>query len=144
MIADGLFTPNQLITTEWSPKIAALIFKLWGLPTVDMFAIVHNTHVSDSGAPRTGRESAITTFAGTVNAHIFSYSLTEQGLSETLSHSERRGHPDRPLVAVSTVVSASDPTVCGSTSVLLISSGPVVSARLHLGLLLPHCNCSLR
>ena len=38
---------NQPITTEWSllPEVAPLIFKLFSLPMVDMFAYVHNTQL---------------------------------------------------------------------------------------------------
>ena len=45
VIADPLSRPNQPITTVWSlhPEIVARIFDIWGAPTVDMFATVHNT-----------------------------------------------------------------------------------------------------
>ena len=45
VIADPLYRPNQPITTVWSlhPEIVARIFDIWGAPTVDMFATVHNT-----------------------------------------------------------------------------------------------------
>ena len=38
--------PNKPITTEWSlhPEVMNLIFRLWRMPVVDMFATVHNTH----------------------------------------------------------------------------------------------------
>ena len=37
------------------------------------------------------------------------------------------------MVAMSAVVSAPDPTVCGSTSFSPVSSRPAASTRLHLG-----------
>ena len=41
VIADRLSRPNQPIMTEWSlhPKVVNLIFRLWGTPVVDMFAL---------------------------------------------------------------------------------------------------------
>ena len=50
---DRLSQPNQPITTEWSlhPEIVTRIFGTWGTPIVDMFATVHNTHLSQFMSP---------------------------------------------------------------------------------------------
>ena len=47
VIADHLSRLNQPIATEWSlhPEIMKSIFRVWGTPEVDMFAIVSNSHL---------------------------------------------------------------------------------------------------
>ena len=83
----------------------ALIFKLWGLPTVHMFATVHSSQLHQFMPPITKPKALVVgvTLAGAVNEHI-SVSFAEQGLPETSSHSERQGHLNSPLEIVSTVV----------------------------------------
>ena len=48
VISDHLSRQYQPITMEWSllPNIMALIFELWGLPTVDIVTTIHNTQLS--------------------------------------------------------------------------------------------------
>ena len=47
VIADHLSRPNQPIPTEWSlhPEIVKRIFIFWGMPEVDMFATLSNSHL---------------------------------------------------------------------------------------------------
>ena len=118
VIKDCLSRPNQPITTEWSliPKLAVLIIELWGLTTVEMFATVHITElpqfISPILEPQVLVVDALSQPRQGRSMYMFPpIPLSEQYLSET-SHSEQRGYPDRPLVAISTVVSTSDLDVC--------------------------------
>ena len=82
---------------------------IWEIPTVDMFATVHNTQlpvvqVSDAGAASTGSQCTITTLPGMVGVRVSSVLLAEQGHSETTSHSGQQDHSDSPLGLVSATV----------------------------------------
>ena len=50
---------------------------------------VPTVHVSDSGSASTGSGCSVTTLAGTVDLHVSSICLAEQGHSETTSHPGR-------------------------------------------------------
>ena len=67
------------------PKLVALIFELWDLPTVDMFTEIHNTkrlqsHHQAILVSGTGGGCSITILAKTVNVDASSVSLFEQSL----------------------------------------------------------------
>ena len=68
---------------------------------------------------------------GTVDVHVYAISLAEQSNSETTS-SGWRDHSVPPLVAVPTMVSTLNSTVCGSPSHFTIASRSVASTRIHL------------
>ena len=50
-----------------------------------------------------------------------------------MSHSDWRDLTDRPQMAISAMVSASDPILCGSTLVFPVLLRPAVSTMLHIG-----------
>ena len=51
-----------------------------------------------------GGECSLATLAGVADVHVSAVFLDEQGLPETLSHSEWQGHSDSPLLAISAMV----------------------------------------
>ena len=68
-----------------------------------------------------------------MDLHVSSISLAEQCHSETASHLDWPDHSDLPLVAISAMVSTSDPTVTGAASVSPLPSRTAVLTRVHVG-----------
>ena len=91
-----------------------------------------DSHVSSSTATSTGGGCSIATLVGTAEVYIPSVSVAEQGRSETLSHSATQIDkiiliaPTTIPLAVSTLISSSEPTVCVSASVSPVSLRPAV------------------
>ena len=84
-------------------------------------------YVSDSGASSTGDRCCVTGLAGEVDVHISTVSPARQTYSETLVHPGGRGNTKSPLVAVTTVVSTSAPSVCGPPWHHSLPPGPTVT-----------------
>ena len=71
----------------------------------------------------------VPTLGEVVDVHVSELSLAEQDLPNTLNHSGRQGHSDRPLLAIPTMVFTADSDVCKPSTVSAEPSGP---ARFHL------------
>ena len=111
---------------------------IWEIPTLDMFATVHNTQlaevqVSDAGAASTGSRCTITTLAGMVDVRVSSVPLAEQGHSETTSHSGQQDHSDSPLGLVSATVPHLIQLCVDQPRNLPYCRDSVVSASVHRG-----------
>ena len=99
----GLHSPSPYLPSSGSIPVAAVQWT----QHLDIKSPVLEPH-------STGGGFCITTLCGTVDLHVSSISLAEQGYSETSIHLDRPDSTDLPLVAVSAMVSA---TVCGPASV---------------------------
>ena len=73
-----------------------------------------SVHVSTSRAKSLSGGSSVSRLAGEVDVHVPSFSPAQQGRAETSIHPGRGGISCSPLVAVSTVVSTSTTSVCGT------------------------------
>ena len=116
VIADHLSRPNQPIPTEWSlhPEIVKRIFRVWGTPESDTVELPPSSvHVSSSGAKSPSGGCSVSRLAGEVNVHVSAFSPAQQGRAETAVHSGGRGDSRSPLVAVSTMVSTPNTSLCG-------------------------------
>ena len=101
LIADHLSRPNQPISTEWSlhPESVKRIFRVCGMPEVDMFATVSNSHLPRFMSP----------------------------IPEPRARNSR-GNSHSPLVAELVVVSTPTSSLCGTPSRLSLPSGSSVLA----------------
>ena len=99
-----------------------------------MFATLHNRqlpqYVSDSRAKSTGGGRSITTLKE-ANILFFTIPFLNKVCQKLPATQSSKVILEAP-VTVLTMVSASDPTMCGSTSVPPIPSRPAVSDRSHL------------
>ena len=89
-------------------------------------------YVSSSGASSNGNRFPITGVAGEVYVHVSTVSSAQQSHSEAQDHPGGRGDTNRPLVAVTTVVSTFTTSVCGPPTLLSILPRPVVTTGLYL------------
>ena len=93
VIADRLSQSNQPITTEWHlhPEIVNQIFKMWGIPAVNMFATCPQhapspVYIPNSGASSTGDRCSVTGLAGKVDINVSTVSTAQQSHSEAQDH----------------------------------------------------------
>ena len=130
-VVDCLSRQNQLISTEWSlhSEIVNRIFKAWGSPAVDMFATVHNTHLSQ--------------FMSLIPEPL---ALALDALPQDWQGRSMYMFPSFPLLnkviqklcaiqeANTAMVSTPTSILCGSPSVLSIPQSPAVTAgtEVHL------------
>ena len=95
------------------------MFGMWGTPTVDMFATVHNTHLPQFMSPIPEPPAlAIAALSqdwqGKFDVHVSTVSHAQQSHLETKDHpGGRDSNSNSPLVAVTTVVPTSTTSVCG-------------------------------
>ena len=89
-------------------------------------------HVCSSGASSTGDSWLVTGLAGEVDVHVSTVSPAKQSHSEAQDHPDGRSNTNRPLVAVTTVVSTPATTEFGSSMILSVPQRPVVTTGLHL------------
>ena len=94
VITDWISWLNQPITTELS-----------------LYPTSSSVYVSSSGASGTGDRCPVKGLAGEVDVHVSTVSPAQQSHSEA---QDGRGDTHRPLVAITTVVSTSTTSVCGT------------------------------
>ena len=90
-------------------------------------------YVSNSRASSTGDRCSVTRLAGEVDVHVSTISPAQQSHSETTDHPGGQSDTNSPLVAVTTMVSTSNMSVCGPLSHQSVLPGSTVTTGVCLG-----------